>query len=65
MDLLCRLLICSWLISYFWKEYRRKKRDQVNAPERMAVATSEPRSCGRNQLAPFASPKEDTCTSSW
>ena len=65
MDLLCRLLICSWLISYWRSEYRRTKRDQVNAQEQMAVATSEPRSYGRNQLAQFASHKEDTCTSFW
>ncbi len=65
MDILCRLLICSWLVSYWWNEYRRTKRDQVSAQEQMAVATSEPRSNKLNHLAPLASHKEATCNSSW
>jgi hypothetical protein len=63
MDILCRLLICSWLVGYRWNEYRRTKRDQAKGA--MAVATSELRSNEHNQLAPFASHKEATCNSSW
>ncbi len=71
MDILCRLLICSWLVGYWWNEYRRTKRDQAKAQAQaqaqaqMAVATSEPRSNEHNQLAPFASHKKATCNSSW
>ncbi len=64
MDFMCRLLICSWLVAYWWNEYRRTKRDQVKAPGQIEVA-SEPRSNGLNQLAPFASHKEATCNSFW
>jgi hypothetical protein len=38
MDILCRLLIWSWLAGYWWNEYRRTKRDHVSAQEQMAVA---------------------------
>ncbi len=65
MDILCRLFICSWLVGYWWNEYRRTKRDQAKAQGQMAVATSEPRSNGLNHPAPFASHKEATCNSSW
>jgi hypothetical protein len=40
MNVLCRLLIWSWLVTYWLSEYRRKKRDQAQAQGLMAVATS-------------------------
>jgi hypothetical protein len=65
MGFMCRPLICSWLVAYWWNEYRRTKRDQVKTQGQMEVASSEPRSNGINQLAPFSSHKEATCNSSW
>ena len=64
MDILCRLLIWSWLVAYWWNEYRRTTPDQAKARGQMAAANSEPRSDGHNQLAPSA-PHEATCISSW
>ena len=39
MDILCRLLIWSWLVAYWWNEYRRTTPDQAKARGQMAVAT--------------------------
>jgi len=41
MDILCRLLIWSWLVAYWWSEYRRATPDHVKGCGQMAVATSD------------------------
>ncbi len=41
MDILCRLLIWSWLVAYWWNEYRRTTPHQAKARGQMAVATSD------------------------
>jgi hypothetical protein len=42
MDILCRLLVWSWLVAYWLNEYWRTTPDQAKARGQMAVATSDP-----------------------